>query len=415
MKSNDLGLQTEPAAAPATDANAASVGLADLLTWIGEGKRLIAVVTVVAALASLVSALRAPFIFTARTTLLAPNSQQGGGSAALAALGSLGGLAGGLASRSPDELYVALLKGDSVQRALIDRFNLKEHYKVETYETLRKVLPSYVRVAADKKSGLITVEVDDESPKFAADLANAHADEITKVLGRLAVSEAQLRRAFFENQLKETKENLVRAEQALQATQEKSGMIVLDKQAEALIGGAAQLRAQITEREVQLKVLRTSATDQNPDVMRLGSELRALRTELARMESSQGAGSTTSAVEMPVGQIPSASIDYVRARRELKLQETLLEGMVRQYWIAKLDEAKEGPALQQVDVALPPDRKSKPSRALIVIVATVLALLASTAFVVLRRYKAFVREYDPTSATAWARLSEAWRLRRSAG
>ena len=415
MKSNDLGLQIEPAAAPATDENAASVGLADLLTWIGEGKRLIAVVTVVAAMAALVYALRAPFIFTARTTLLAPNSQQAGSSAALAALGSLGGLAGGLVSKSPDELYVALLKGDSVQRALIDRFNLKEHYKVETYETLRKVLPSYVRVAADKKSGLITVEVDDESPKFAADLANAHADEITKVLGRLAVSEAQLRRAFFENQLKETKENLVRAEQALQATQEKSGMIVLDKQAEALIGGAAQLRAQITEREVQLKVLRTSATDQNPDVMRLGSELRALRTELARMESSQGAGSTTSAVEMPVGQIPSASIDYVRARRELKLQETLLEGMVRQYWIAKLDEAKEGPALQQVDVALPPDRKSKPARALIVIVATVLALLASTAFVVLRRYKAFVREYDPTSATAWARLSEAWRLRRSAG
>jgi len=198
MKSNDLGLQTEPAAPPATDANAASVGLADLLTWIGEGKRLIAVVTVVAALASLVSALRAPFIFTARTTLLAPNSQQGGGSAALAALGSLGGLAGGLASRSPDELYVALLKGDSVQRALIDRFNLKEHYHVETYETLRRVLPSYLRVMADKKSGLITVEVDDESPKFAADLANAHAEEVTKVLGRLAVSEAQLRRVFFE-------------------------------------------------------------------------------------------------------------------------------------------------------------------------------------------------------------------------
>ena len=414
MKSNDLGLPIE--APPATTADdGPSVGLADLLTWIGEAKRLIGGVTFAVAIAALIYALNAAFIFTARTTLLAPNTQQTSGSAALAALTSLGGLAGGLSAKSPDELYVALLKGDSVQRALIDRFNLKEHYKVETYETLRKVLPSYVRVAADKKSGLITVEVDDESPKFAADLANAHADEITKVLGRLAVSEAQLRRAFFENQLKETKENLVRAEQALQATQEKSGMIVLDKQAEALIGGAAQLRAQITEREVQLKVLRTSATDQNPDVMRLGSELRALRTELARMESSQGAGSTTSAVEMPVGQIPSASIDYVRARRELKLQETLLEGMVRQYWIAKLDEAKEGPALQQVDVALPPDRKSKPSRALIVIVTTVLALLASTAFVVLRRYKAFVREYDPTSATAWARLSEAWRLRRSAG
>ena len=415
MKSNEPGLRIDPAA-PASVDDGPAVGLADLLTWIGEGKRLIALVTLVAALASLAYALNAPFVYTARTTLLAPNSQQGGGSAALAALGALGGLAGGLVSpKSPDELYVALLKGDSVQRALIDRFNLKAHYKVETYETLRKVLPSYVRVSADKKSGLIAVEVDDESPKFAADLANAHAEEVTKVLGRLAVSEAQLRRAFFENQLKETKENLVRAEQALQETQEKSGMIVLDKQAEALIRGAAQRRAQITEREVQLKVLRTSATEQNPDVLRLNSELRALRAELARMESSQAGPNNASPVDLPVGRIPAAAIDYVRARRELKLQETLLEGMVRQYEIAKLDEAKEGPILQQVDVALPPDRKSKPSRALIVIVGTVLALLASTAYVVLRRYRGFVREHDPDSAAAWARLSQAWRLRRPAG
>ena len=39
---------------------------------------------------------------------------------------------------------------------------------------------------------------------------------------------------------------------------------------------------------------------------------------------------------------PEAAVDYVRARRELKLQETLLESMVRQYEVAKLDEAKEG-------------------------------------------------------------------------
>jgi hypothetical protein len=148
--------------------------------------------------------------------------------------------------------------------------------------------------------------------------------------------------------------------------QEKSGVIVLDKQAEALITGAAMVRAQISEREVQLKVLRTAATPQNPDVIRLNSELRALRSELARMESAQG-GANGSAVDMPVGRIPEAAIEYVRARRELKIQETLLESMIRQFEIAKLDEAKEGPRLQQVDVALPPDRKSKPSRALIVL------------------------------------------------
>jgi capsule polysaccharide export protein KpsE/RkpR len=145
--------------------------------------------------------------------------------------------------------------------------------------------------------------------------------------------------------------------------------------------------------------------------MRLSSELRALRGELARMESSQG-GNPGSAVDMPVGKIPEAAIDYVRARRELKLQETLLEGILRQYELAKLDEAKEGSALQQVDKALPPDYKSKPSRALIVLVGLLLGLLGSSAWVVIRRYSALLREEDPARAEAWQNLKRSWRLRR---
>ena len=389
------------------------IGLLDLLTWLGEAKRMIFGVTLLAALGALAVAFMLTPVFTARTTLLPPGSQQQSGSAAaLAALGALGGLAGGgLAAKTPDELYVALLKSDSVQRALAERFKLGERYEAKTYEALRKVLPKYIRVSSDKKTGIISVEVDDEEPKFAADLANAHASEITKVLGRLAVSEAQVRRLFFEQQLKETKEHLIKAEQDLRSVQEKSGVIVHDKQAEAMIAGAAMVRAQIAEREVQLKVLRTSATEQNPDVMRLMSELGGLRGELARMESSRG-GAAGSTVDMPVGKIPAAAIDYVRARRELKLQETLLESMIRQYEIAKLDEAKEGPVLQQVDVALPPDYKSKPSRALIVIAAALLAFLATCVVAVWRGYSALSSELDPQRQLAWAAMTQAWRLRR---
>ena len=393
---------------------APAVSLTEVLTWLGESKRPIAIVTVAVAFAALVVALLLPPIYTARASFLAPGSQQQSGSAAaLAALGSLGGLGGigGLSAKTPDDLYVALLKSDSVLRGLDARFDLKKHYDVETHEALRRIVPGYIRVNADKKSGVISVEVDDKDKNFAADVANAHEAEVTKLLGRLAVSEAQLRRVFFEKQLQDTKENLVKAEQALRGVQEKSGVIVLDKQAEALITNAALLRAQIAEREVQLKVLRTSSTEQNPAVIRLNSELNGLRTELARMESAQG-GSPGSAVDMPVGKLPEAAIDYVRARRELKLQETLLESMVRQYEIAKLDEAKEGPTLQQVDIAQPPDHKAKPSRALIVIVSTLVALLAMSAWTVARRYVTLRRARDPIASAAWRGLVRAWRIRR---
>jgi tyrosine-protein kinase Etk/Wzc len=389
-----------------------SVGLVEALTWVGDGKRLIAAVTLIAAIGSVVVGLLLPKIYTARATLLAPGSQQQSGSAAaLAALGSLGGLVGGAAAKSPDELYVALLKSDSVERALAQSFDLMTRYDAPNYEALLKAMPQHIRISSDKKSGLITVEVDDKDPQFAANLANAHDAEVTKVLGRLAVSEAQLRRVFFEKQMNETKEKLVQAEQNMRQMQEKTGVIVLDKQAEALITGAAQVRALISQREVQLKVLRTSATEQNPDVMRLNSELLALRAELARMESTRG-GNDGSTVDIPVGKLPEAGIEYLRARRELKLQETLLESMVRQYEAAKLDEAKEGPELQQVDIAVPPDHKSKPSVALIAIASTLLALLASTGFVLTRRYLAWSRELNPQDAQAHAAMRQAWRWRR---
>ena len=119
-----------------------SIGLTEALTWIGGGKKLIAVATLATAVLAAGIGLLLPKTFTARATLLAPGSQQQSSSAAaLAALGSLGGIIGGGAAKTPDELYVALLKSDSVQRVLADRFALKARYDVETYETLRKVLP----------------------------------------------------------------------------------------------------------------------------------------------------------------------------------------------------------------------------------------------------------------------------------
>ena len=140
MKSDDLALHLDPTTAPDDD-EGPTVGLTDLLTWIGESKGLIAAITLAAAVVAVGVALLLPPVYTARATMIAPdNQQQSASSAALAALGALGGLGGGLAPKTPDELYVALLKSDSVVRALDQRFKLQEHYDVKNFETLRKVI-----------------------------------------------------------------------------------------------------------------------------------------------------------------------------------------------------------------------------------------------------------------------------------
>ncbi len=388
------------------------VSMVDVLTWLGEGKGLIALVTIFAIAVSVAAAYLWPQSFTARTSLLSPGAQQQSASAAaLVSLGALGGLANGIGGKTPDELYVALLRSDTLLRALDQRFQLQERYEYRSFEHLRKRIGKYIAIEADKKSGVITLQVTDRDPKFAADLANAHVEEITKILDRLAVSEAQQRRIFFEQQLDATKNRLITAEQELRKVQERSGVIVLDKQAEALIAGAAQLRAQIAEREVQLKVLKTGATEQNPEVIRMNSELAALRSELARLESRQGNRESGNPLDMQVARLPEAAIDYIRARRELKLQETLLESMIRQYEVAKLDEAKEGQLLQQVDKALPPDYRSFPPRLFFVAGGALAGLLLAIAWVVGRRYAQLASADDSANAASWQALGRAWRLR----
>ena len=67
------------------DDDGPQISLVDLLTWLGEGKRLVGAATVIAGGAALAVALSMPPTYTARTTMLPPASQQQSASAAAVA------------------------------------------------------------------------------------------------------------------------------------------------------------------------------------------------------------------------------------------------------------------------------------------------------------------------------------------
>lgn len=98
---------------------------------------------------------------------------------------------------------MAYLKSDSLRYALINKFDLKKRYDQDYLVETRKVLDARVKIVAEKQSGLISIEVDDEDPVFAANLANAHVDQLKILTGELALQEAKDRREFLEKQLQE--------------------------------------------------------------------------------------------------------------------------------------------------------------------------------------------------------------------
>ena len=191
----------------------------------------------------------------------------------------------------------------------------------------------------------LSIEVDDKDPAFAAEMANAHVEQLKHMLGQLAVTEAQQRRVFYEQQMLKTQDALAQAEADFRAAKESSGLQVTAVIAEAGVRASAELRAQIAAREVQLQALGRFATPQNPDLQRISSELAAMRAQLTKLE--QGTGGADKAT--PTQQAA------VKAYREIKAREAMMGVLTAQYESARVDEAKEGPLVQQVDVATAPE------------------------------------------------------------
>lgn len=353
------------------------ISLLDLLQTIVDNLRLLVLGPLfVGALALGYSFSIAP-TYTAKTKFLPPQQQQSAAASMLASLGSLGGLAGAVGGiKNPTDQFISYMKSVTLQDTLIERFKLLDRYQAKTKTDARLALTGSVRVTSGK-DGLMSVEVDDKDPKFAADLANAHVDEFGKLLGKLATTEAQQRRLFFEKQLNQTKDNLILAEVALKATGISSS--VLKSNPVSAVAAVAGLKAQVTAQEVKVGAMRGYLADTAPDFKLALNELANLRSQLAKQEKDEPANNTIAAAG------GKDAGDYVTKYREYKYQETLFELFSKQFEIAKVDESREGAVIQVLDAAEPPERKSKPQKALIAIIATLAAGFSFLLFVFIRQ------------------------------
>jgi tyrosine-protein kinase Etk/Wzc len=383
---------------PRPPAEKDEISLLDLLIVLAERKRVILWITGTCAVGSLIVSLLLPFWYTAEVTLLPPQQNSSLGAAIASQLGSLGSMAalagGGLNLKNPNDMYVAMLKGQTVEDGVVQDFDLQREYKSKRLSDARKTFESHARVDGSGKDGLIHISVEARSPDRAMQLANGYVNEFRKLSKNLAITEAQQRALFFQLQLEQAKNKLADAEVAMQRTEQTTGLIELDSQARALIASAATLRAQIAAKEVQIQAMQTFASGGNAQLIEAQQELESMRAQLAKLG---GEEDNPNALIVPKGKLTESGLEYVRKLRDVKYYEAMFDILARQFEIAKLDEAKEGSLIQVVDPAIRPDRKSSPKRALIVLVSTFVGLFVGILVALVQAGWAHLKE-DPEAS-----------------
>jgi len=358
----------------------------DFLVLLAKHKRTVGKITAGVVVLTTVIVLLIPNRYTAEATLMPPQQTQSTSAMLMSqlasgGLGSLAALAGsgmGAALKNPSDLYVGVLKSRTIEDAIISQFNYQNIYHEKHLSDARKKLKNATDIKVEK-DGLITIDFEDRDPKRAADVANSYVAELEKVTQRLAVTEAGQRRLFFEQQLQEAKDELSNAEIAMKDTEQKTGMIHLDSQAKAIIEAIGRLQAQIAAKDVELRALRSFVTPENPKYKLAEEQLAGLQVELAKLESQQPGPEGDPIVA--TGKLPAYGLEYMRRYRDVKYREAVFEILAKQFEAAKLDEAKQGAVIQQLDLAIPPDRKSWPPRTIIVLSSVLVGFILATGWV----------------------------------
>jgi uncharacterized protein involved in exopolysaccharide biosynthesis len=339
------------------------VTLFDFLHAARLGWKRILLVPFALGLVALAATFALPPEFTAKTKFLPPTQQQNSASAMLQSLGALGGLSG-LATgatglKNPLDQYVSIARSRTLATALAERFNFKAKYKEDTLEGALRVFEEKSRVVAGK-DGVLTIEIDDEDPKVAAEIANTYTREFSIMLSRFSSSEARYRREFFEKQVLEAKKELLRLDGLLSAAN--VSLSEIRKIPGATVTALADLNNRVESLEARRAAYLSYMTSSAAPVKIINAELEELKN---RRDALSNSGNK------------NANGDYIASYRDYKFQEMLFEMLMRQYELAKVDEARGGGTLQIIDVAVAPERKSKPRRMLITIgvVVTVFAVM----------------------------------------
>jgi tyrosine-protein kinase Etk/Wzc len=348
-------------------------------------KRMILATTLVAAILAAIVSFIIPKTYTAMARILPPKEKSGGLAAALSGqLGGLASLAGGaLGGATNADLMVGMLQSRAVTDRIIDRFDLLQVYDKELRVDAQEKLLDNLNTDVDKKSGILSVSVDDHDPQRAADMANAFVEELDHLSRHLTLTEASRQRAFLEGRLVEVNSDLANAEDALRAFQEKHGAIQMEEQAKSMIDLMGNLKGQLMAAQVQLGVTQRFASANSPEVDRVRTQISELQARIRNMEQGEGERSAGD-VFLPTKAIPDLGLRYARLLRDVKVQETVFQLLTQQYELAKMEEAKDSPTIQVLDGAVVPEKKSKPSRRLIVVLAAMLSLIGASAVAVIR-------------------------------
>ena len=290
---------------------------------------------------------------------------------------------------TPADIFIATLKSRRIRRQVVERFDLRQSYGVETMTDAIEILEDKSKVEKTEE-GTIAISVLDQDPQRAADMATHYIELLDITNKQISQKTASERLGFIRERLEEEDQKLEQKMQKLEQFQSEYNAVSIEDQARAVIRAAAGMQTEAMELEIARQSLILSGLDPDHDKVRKLQQEIMLREEwmvVLREGHEESAPNDllrdrTLQLELdeilflPLKQIPGVAQEFATLEKDVLVQKALLQLLLQQEAEALIEAKNTTSTVQVLDPPVVPEIKARPQRLLIVLITGVLSLFA---------------------------------------
>lgn len=294
---------------------------------------------------------------------------------------------GGSANNTAALLLQNLILGETflLELAASPEFNLYEIYEIQQPQKTNLVnrLRQAFQFEIDEESQIMKVSYTDIDPELAYSILSKAVpllEERYKTLFRNQINE---RSSFISDQIKDSEDNLAKANAELSAFQKEHGIYDFQSQIQNQFSIYTNINKEILNAEMELEFLTEYRPKSDPTVVQKVKTIQKSKELLHEFETGSGRYSMNI---IPMNKLQTLSAQYSELRREVELRQELYLMLRQQEAAARMEQSGEISSLQILEYPQIPEIKSGPSRGRFCIFITFAVIFLSTFAVFLKSF-----------------------------
>ena len=277
---------------------------------------------------------------------------------------------------TPSTVYIDILLSRRVGSKIIEEFDLLEVFEIGMMTEALAELRSHTDITI-VDNGLLTIAYEDRDPERAAMITNRYVELLDEFNRELNSTKASRTRVFIKGQMERHLADLREAEEGLREFQKEHQALELGEQLRSSIEIISKLTADAITLEIELEILRQYSSQDSEEYIATKRKYEEINRQLAKFQSRDARDEENTSIHSffpAFDEAPDVMLQMARHIRQIRVGETIFEMLTQEYEKARIEEARDTPTVNVLDIAVVPELRSRPKRKILILLGGIVGL-----------------------------------------